>query len=1796
MADPLLQIKQEAEKSRAAVRQQGTKQQAKLRAQEEELQAKRREQDLRLRQQQSKIAQQRQKAIKSTEEQAKILRRQADLPSVSKARITQVKAAVKEARKDIAEQTAEPMKQIRTAQHELEKWYGESKATIDKARADLNKQIAEGLTKVNEWETEQTDKFKAENIYIKPKKYIIATEPGTIAPIQPSEPQGTTSTTIKDPRFKQPLYALETTGGWVSKRWYDSLSPKLRSELHRRGIENFNRWLADPMHTKDPQRYKLLAEKSSMITPDMMPTRADLGLAGTGQPSPVRSERTQQFLNEIAQAAISKIQTPTVYSMEKSEATAIKKQAEEAKQTLAEFKKTHEKHGGMWWAKSDWATLPESGKIAASKGIDWYNMWMDDAKTQIASANALLTRGEISGKDYYKRIENYMTPSSLQEVKSTLGNYLSPRALETLRKLDAYSEVDEDGLKRYYIEDYAKAERETGRTPNDIANDLLALKFDAATVIKIKNDLIPANLISNTEMSQLWKGITPSSIEARKKYAQEHPTDPRVITGIKSYDFAKAMKEADPSWTKFIILGDETGTRLATGIGKLQELVQPWDKQVIPAEDIAQNTTASGYTIMPAETPQDSPKIVDLTSGKVATLKGKIDELDMTKFLEERWEVKPSEHVKNFATGMGGFVADIAKTLGAAVPVTLLDAQVATTRGEYSRAATDVASLVGGFVVFPAMFPGMLAGAVKEGRPGKAVGMAAGLGLTFVVSPGKIIKMAKKTAHKLSPSITTDTALSINLTLNTMRPEWLIPEVRRQALNQVQELLTGRIPNKDALSVLRTGKDLVAQTQDGLISYRISAVERAGVNNVLYHVTGQDQGMGKGTFTEAFNKGGLKVEPAPNVFGGIYSTKQPAWNFLTRYKKSQPLIVATITSPRDYKSIGDIPKLKTVESLLQQDKPGEARRLLKSLDDSGQLPDYIFNTSKWTRGGKVEFEWWYPKNFDLLSIPKNQIPWWAKKKGQGTAVTHVPSPVSYKEAPPVVKGKLQEGYKADGINKWRDTENNLYELKDKKWLKNGEKWQPVEIKQGQLIPVYWAITKRALEEGRKMPTLGQKYKAEFLDILTSARKGLSGIERTKATSEYGFTTSSRIESKLKALEAELPGITEAGIVGPEIRTAKAALNKDNLMRRSVWDEYVDTQGRIQSLRPPVPHPTTGKHMRTRVEIVPITDKGELVLGHAYADNAPKDVFSFSGGGVHVTEKGNRLVRGGADIEMYQPAGISLTYGDSFRSAALQQLKEELGLIGKDTKYLGVSFGKGKDYGLTGFRVFETEVKGTPDPLRYHWYGVKRSDPKVLAKLGIKPEIDNWVVWNPKSDKTITVYPDDYYIIEGLAATRPDLGINMSKVKMYKGKGMDKILKAVDKDFAQRLRNNTMPTEAQIREVALKRQAALSTYFEKLGDKYAQAGIIPPTLIDLILEIARNEKGGIKIFKQAEDIIENVRRDPTMSDGEYTAVNRSISKLAKTIDEAKRKGVDVEKSTDVTKATGKLLNDLKAVYDRDRSTIPYKAQTIDRIKLPPVVPESRMRALSKQRQPIQMPSVGYSIVTPRQSIALPTTQRQLPTTQTQREDISVSTGRPTTTTRTQTTPRPSVKQTPRTGRIGTKAGERAGIITTGRRRPPIPERTPIPGTPPVPTPVERPFPFPFGGATSYEELTKEQKLASIAWRQGLFYHLIYPPYCEKCVLHSLKPFPGVKIYKGPKSAYKSITRVQGVELPKKVLWDLGIMDLTMETNKEGKIELKYVPDVKQQTHARKPIGYPEVKTVRKVRRSKRSTLPSVGNVR
>lgn len=1579
MADPLQQIAQSSQEAQADIRQQGTEQRAQIEEQERKVEEERKEQEAKLRRQRSKVSSAQRKARKATEEQAKILRRQADLPSVSKGRLTQVSKAVKEAGKEIESQAAEPKKAIRKAKKEVEQWYGESKETIEKAKTELQKQIDEGITKVKEWEVEQTEKFKAENIYIEPRKYGIGIPQGseTAAPIQPSVPIGTEIV----PGKHKNTYMLETEGGWVSKSWYNSLSPDLQNELKRRGIDNFNWYLQDPTNAsmKNPWEYKLMAEQPSEITPGMMPTRADLGLTGTGTPSPVMSERTQQFLNEIATAALSKIQTPSIYSMEKAETAAIKKQQEDMKAALKAFKETHEKHGSMWWAKGDWATLPESGKIAALKGIDSYNMWMEDVRTQIAAANSLVTRGDISVEQFYDRVKDYVSPQSISQIKSDSAKNVTtingeqyvragsdgwvkstefaklPQAQQTVlnkqgfKGLQNFIEQNETALDPYKYYSYNK---KTGQYEKvtDLQIALLAGMQDSINALYTDKEIeeILAGRITEKKPGTVLGTLQLISEVAGSPWLAQHPEfligKAEAQTGVKTKSEEKRLADY-PVDATMTIAGQRLGQILPGDSKAKQEIQDLVDYHKSFMNDWTEFTDAE---LIPMTSELSESLHEWMTTGK-----------------------KGTQTAKAIPTALADAGLFIPSIITLSFASSIQHGTKAMTTKEKAEAEKELQIGTAGYLV-PAL------GGVSwfVGRPPAIASDPAVEGVytaALLFAPSKVKSLAKNAAVKWLPMPVkglTPEALGINSAdiARVRTPAGVSPAEARAILEVMERELSNQIPPEAIRGIRGATYDQVnVKVRDNSgVGRTVSSGFQRAIPEVILNASPD-------MYTEMIKQIGEKgyFETGGEMKVPHWFSPQEAGSFLLPKEattKVDPVIYALMYRAKDLRGL---PK-----DLVEMLREGDVQKVKEEIfrrAAQGKLEEGIYPVFKWY-GPKQTLEYELISTPGFKSYPVKPT-WYAKAKDVNTAVSYTTSPVS---------GKV------GGL----------------------------KVEAGQKVPIVWMATKSALAEGAKMPSLSALYAAELYSIITEARKKLPwNIQFRKVTfSPSAPAAGSFIGSKLKAFD----------IKGP-------AWAKDiNAIIQRVKD------GRLKP------------YWRDRGTAIVVDENGKMLI---------------------VKERNGQWSLPGGKIES----------GASSIGTILRELKEET----------GVSAYRYKDVGI--YRDTKPMISDYGEVLWHNGQPVYNKHHVYLVKVSRSAK--------PKASKEVKgVSKVQWENVRDLPAMRKEASFVKPILKTVSLREManfllDKKSKPVSKVKA--MKEVTEPTKTLTKDEAIERLNRGEFVDER-------------TQLPYRIEIKPN-------------IYVTLR-------GEY-------------IDTRGRPEKNIYPNYEVSRTTGRIEIKGEEPVTPERATTETVSEILtERIEPARTVPEEKASEAQRAERSATIEGI-----------------------------------RPTATERRITAMRAEPKPVPE------------------RPRPePVPE-LPVPHVPPPPPPVT------LGGIAGFNQLTKEQKLASVAWQQGRLkqgpvYHLIYPPYCETCVLHSFKPFPGVKTEGGPKSAYESITRIHGAVLPEKILWDLGIMDITMETNKEGKVTMKYVPDVKQRTFARKPIGYPEVKTVRRAKRTNRRSMPSLGGMR
>lgn len=106
------------------------------------------------------------------------------------------------------------------------------------------------------------------------------------------------------------------------------------------------------------------------------------------------------------------------------------------------------------------------------------------------------------------------------------------------------------------------------------------------------------------------------------------------------------------------------------------------------------------------------------------------------------------------------------------------------------------------------------------------------------------------------------------------------------------------------------------------------------------------------------------------------------------------------------------------------------------------------------------------------------------------------------------------------------------------------------------------------------------------------------------------------------------------------------------------------------------------------------------------------------------------------------------------------------------------------------------------------------------------------------------------------------------------------------------------------------------------------------------------------------------------------------------------------------------------------------------------------------------------------------------------------------------------------------------------------------------------------------LTDKQREGIVAWKQGIMYKLIYPPYGKDDIYNSPYPIKEVEYADGIRSATQSMVSRYGT-IPKQIHRHMGVVDINIfRTEKEGKprpvFEEKYQTGGRRKHYHRKPV--------------------------
>jgi len=674
-------------------------------------------------------------------------------------------------------------------------------------------------------------------------------------------------------------------------------------------------------------------------------------------------------------------------------------------------------------------------------------------------------------------------------------------------------------------------------------------------------------------------------------------------------------------------------------------------------------------------------------------------------------------------------------------------------------------------------------------------------------------------------------------------------------------------------------------------------------------------------------------------------------------------------------------------------------------------------------------------------------------------------------------------------------------------------------------------------------------------------------------------------TKINALTAKEAGLDMALGWGGRIEQLKRAFKKperidkiDKTIKelKAQQPESVGVKGNITRLREPIWHPDGGLE-RTRVSIVPITADGRIILSRAYASKLKPGTWEITGGGVHITEPGRR---GGIGVEKRQPGDLSLNYGRSFESNALQTAKEELGLVGKksDLTYAGLYKGKLTDYALPGSRVYLMKVGAqVPDLFRFTLGGVSRLPKKGArwrGKLINKPENEAYLTWDGIT-KIKVPYPV-YDVLKGLAAANPHLKINMKNVKPVKTSVW---MKARDKGFVSRLAKGKKLDEAAIkninaleikRQLQRRRELARGAPPELKDWLFATPDIMEAIRFILgrrkVVEVVRDKKimpmEAAEILKEASGHISPVAERLLRYRARGNELSADEAKIlmgeldvafrdrAWQLKDAIDKAIDYGYRRDPAGyygASGYLLNSIGKLVGRARAD-----EIADRRYLPTRLVGRVLkgaRTVSDRVTSDRMTSPGYNISLIRiGKERLPGRQYEVSEERVTPYKFDIPIRKI-----------PLIEIPPI--RIPPPHKVPSLRVPTPRKPPPRkpPPRKPSPEKPPSYLPV----------------LTRKQSDKRIraskgahTWKQGMFWRVTVYPYRagkDHWLTRGL-PLGATDVKKGAGVAYRSIQQIKGVS-PKEVSYDMGIQDVFVRrpSRKPGKKgAIKFSRDRKRQT--------------------------------
>jgi hypothetical protein len=325
----------------------------------------------------------------------------------------------------------------------------------------------------------------------------------------------------------------------------------------------------------------------------------------------------------------------------------------------------------------------------------------------------------------------------------------------------------------YDLNGYCYDQRETGRNPESIKNELITRGFKGNDVEPYISKLIPAGLATDKEFGDM-------SNEQYQVYRETHPNDLRVSIatleigelGRETVDIQMVSEKPDLTYPEAYRIDSRIKIAEQKEIAKGNPLKNDDKRRIALSEDLVikqermmqvvgkfkeSKVLDTGTKEVP-----EWEKGYDFLAQKIATATGDVAAFNIERAMNDWLKSRQDDYANQLmsqgvsatdarqraikaypsfeeATGFTkGAIKATAMLLGMVkfvagdLPLTLVNTEMALSRGENTRAVADLAVTAGSVVGMPVLVSGEVGGMVGEHKYAEAIGEVAGLGLTFI--------------------------------------------------------------------------------------------------------------------------------------------------------------------------------------------------------------------------------------------------------------------------------------------------------------------------------------------------------------------------------------------------------------------------------------------------------------------------------------------------------------------------------------------------------------------------------------------------------------------------------------------------------------------------------------------------------------------------------------------------------------------------------------------------------------------------------------------------------------------------------------------------------------------------------------------------------------------------------------------------------------------------------------------------------------------------------------------------------